>query len=54
MIQTLEQYIAQQTPFWRRQNITKEVIARITTLEQAKWLDECGNQEMFNNNLQRS
>lgn len=50
----LEQHIADMTPFWRKQNITKAEIATIKTIEQAKWFDERGNQEIWNNNMQRS
>jgi len=54
MEQELSDYIVQQTAFWRRQNITKEAIAKIATFEQAMWVNELANLEMFNNNMQRS
>lgn len=51
---TLEQYIQKQFAFWRKQNISVDDIRAVTTMKQAEWLDERGNQEIFNNNLQRS
>jgi hypothetical protein len=50
----LQDYISKQTAFWRKQNISKEEITNIATFEQAYWVDERSNLEMFNNNMQRS